>query len=51
MSFQYIRVQFVGSVQGWILDDEDDDDVVSFFMVPLLGELKVTERSMCLTSE
>ena len=30
------------------LDDEDDDDMVSFFMVPLLGELKVTERSMCL---
>ena len=31
-----------------VLDDKDDEDAVSLFMVPFLGEVKVTERSTCL---
>ena len=32
-----------------VLDDKDDEDAVSLFVVPFLGEVKVTESSMCLT--
>ena len=31
------------------LDDKDDEDAVSLFVVPFLGEVKVTESSTCLT--
>ena len=32
-----------------VLDDKDDKDAVSLFVVPFLGEVKVIERSTCLT--
>ena len=32
-----------------VLDDKDDKDAVSLFVVPFLGEVKVKERSTFLT--